>query len=42
MATIMVPDLVAPTDEIRALCRAVVRDLMAVRDLVARSLSDRG
>ena len=30
----MVPDLLEPTDEIRALCTFVVRDLHAVRHAV--------
>ncbi len=34
MMTIMVPDLLEATEEIRALCTFVVRDLHAVRDLV--------
>ena len=34
MMTAMVPDLLAPTDEIRALCTVVVDDLHAVRRLV--------
>lgn len=34
MMTIMVPDLLEATDEIRSLCTFVVRDLHAVRDLV--------
>lgn len=34
MMTIMVPDLLAPTEEIRALCTAVARDLHEVRDLL--------
>lgn len=32
--TVMVPDLMAPTDEVRALCVFVARDLHHVRDLV--------
>lgn len=34
MMTIMVPDLLEPTDEIRGLCALVVRDLHAVRGLL--------
>ncbi len=34
MMTIMVPDLLEATDEIRGLCTFVVRDLHMVRDLV--------
>ena len=34
MMTIMVPDLLEATDEIRGLCTIVVRDLHAVRNLV--------
>lgn len=34
MMTVMVPDLQAPTDDIRLLCAAVVGDLHAVRRLV--------
>ena len=34
MMVAMVPDLVAPTDEIRALCTVVVDDLHAVRNLI--------
>ena len=32
--TIMVPDMVPPTDEIRALCTLVARDLFEVRDII--------
>jgi len=35
MMTIMVPDLVEPSDEIRRCCIAVARDLHHVRDLLA-------
>ena len=35
MMTIMVPDLLEPIDEIRALCTFVVRDLHVVRGLLA-------
>jgi len=38
MMTIMVPDLLEATDEIRGLCTFVVRDLHAVRSLVLRSV----
>ena len=31
MQTVMVPDLVPPTDEVRALCRAVMGSLHEVR-----------
>lgn len=34
MMTLMVPDLLEPTDEVRALCVLVARDLHHVRDLV--------
>jgi HAD superfamily hydrolase (TIGR01509 family) len=34
MMTVMVPDLLAPTDDIRALCVAIADDLHAVRDLI--------
>jgi len=34
MMTVMVPDLLEPTDEIRALCAFVVRDLHEVRRLI--------
>src|SRR4029077_1617750 len=34
MMTIMVPDLLEPTDEIRGLCTFVVRDLHEVRSLL--------
>jgi HAD superfamily hydrolase (TIGR01509 family) len=34
MMTIMVPDLLEPTDEIRGLCTFVVRDLHEVRSLI--------
>jgi len=37
MMTIMVPDLLEPTAEIRGLCTFVVRDLHEVRSLVDRS-----
>jgi HAD superfamily hydrolase (TIGR01509 family) len=38
MMTVMVPDLLAPTAELTALCVGVVPDLHAVRDLVVASL----
>jgi beta-phosphoglucomutase-like phosphatase (HAD superfamily) len=34
MMTIMVPDLLEPTDEIRGFCAFVVRDLHEVRRLI--------
>jgi HAD superfamily hydrolase (TIGR01509 family) len=34
MMTVMVPDLLEPTDEIRELCTVVARDLHEVRDLI--------
>jgi hypothetical protein len=34
LMTIMVPDLLEPTDEIRGLCTFVVRDLHEVRSLI--------
>ncbi len=34
MMTVMVPDLLEPTDEIRALCTVVARDLHEVRSLI--------
>jgi hypothetical protein len=34
MMTIMVPDLLEPTDEIRGLCTIVARDLHEVRRLI--------
>ena len=34
MMTVMVPDLLEPTDEIRALCTFVARDLHEVRSLI--------
>lgn len=36
MMTVMVPDLVAPSDEIQALCTLVVNDLHAVRRLLGK------
>jgi beta-phosphoglucomutase-like phosphatase (HAD superfamily) len=37
MMTIMVPDLIQPTDEIRKLCLTVVQDLHEVRELLTTS-----
>jgi hypothetical protein len=34
MMTVMVPDLLEPTDEIRALCSFVARDLHVVRSML--------
>jgi hypothetical protein len=34
MMTVMVPDLLEPTDEIRGLCTFVVGDLLEVRRLI--------
>jgi beta-phosphoglucomutase-like phosphatase (HAD superfamily) len=42
MMTVMVPDLLEPTDEIRGLCTFVVGDLHEVRSLVHRSWSRAG
>jgi HAD superfamily hydrolase (TIGR01509 family) len=39
MMTVMVPDLLEPTEELRALCVLVVRDLHQVRDLVLDCVS---
>jgi HAD superfamily hydrolase (TIGR01509 family) len=39
MMTIMIPDLLAPTDDIRALCAAIVDDLHTVRALILTSHS---
>lgn len=42
MMTLMIPDLLEPTPEIRSLCTAVVDDLHAVRDLIrSTTASDR-
>jgi beta-phosphoglucomutase-like phosphatase (HAD superfamily) len=38
MMTVMVPDLLEPTEELRALCVLVARDLHQVRDLILASL----
>jgi len=40
MMTVMVPDLLEPTDQIRGLCTIVARDLHEVRRLI-RSLRRR-
>jgi HAD superfamily hydrolase (TIGR01509 family) len=40
MMTIMVPDLLEATDEIKSLCTFVVRDLHAVRSLVLAAKAD--
>jgi hypothetical protein len=37
MMTIMVPDLLEPTDEIRGLCTLVAADLREVRSLMLAS-----
>ena len=37
MMTVMVPDLLEPTDEIRALCSFVAHDLHEVRRIILRS-----
>ena len=39
MMTVMVPDLLEPTDEIRALCALVADDLHDVRRLILQSRS---
>jgi beta-phosphoglucomutase-like phosphatase (HAD superfamily) len=39
MMTIMVPDLLEPTDEIRGLCTFVARDLHGVRRAVLAAIS---
>jgi len=36
---IMVPDIVTPTDEVRAKCLAVLPDLRAAVDLLRRSMA---
>lgn len=38
MMTVMVPDLVAPTDDVRALCVAIAADLHEVRAMVGRTM----
>lgn len=38
MMTVMVPDLLAPTEEMDALCARIVEDLHAAADLIRRSL----
>jgi beta-phosphoglucomutase-like phosphatase (HAD superfamily) len=40
MMTVMVPDLVAPTDDILALCTFLARDLHEVRQLILKSTSE--
>jgi HAD superfamily hydrolase (TIGR01509 family) len=40
MMTVMVPDLVAPTDDILALCTFVARDLHKVRRMILNSTSE--
>jgi hypothetical protein len=40
MITIMVPDLLEPTDEIRGLCTFVARDLYEVPSLILGSVPD--
>lgn len=40
MMTIMVPDLLSPTDEIRALCATIAPDLHAVQAMIADALAD--
>lgn len=37
MMTVMVPDLLDPTDEIRGLCARIARDLHEVRELLTRN-----
>ena len=37
MKALMVPDMIAPTEEIRSLCTGVFEDLLAVRDYLAAS-----
>jgi beta-phosphoglucomutase-like phosphatase (HAD superfamily) len=39
MMPVMVPDLLQPTEEIRAMCVRVVADLHEVRSIVARNAS---
>lgn len=41
MMTYMVPDLLLPTDDIRALCTGIVRDLHDICDLICRVCPDR-
>jgi hypothetical protein len=40
MMTVMVPDLLEPTDKIRALCALIVRDLHEVRGLILAGETD--
>jgi beta-phosphoglucomutase-like phosphatase (HAD superfamily) len=40
MMTVMVPDLLEPTDEIRVMCAFVVGDLHHVRDLILARVAD--
>lgn len=40
MMPVMVPDLLAPTEEIRVLCVHIARDLHEVRELLARHVAD--
>jgi hypothetical protein len=40
MMTVMVPDLLKPTDEIRGLCAFVARDLHAVRSALLTTCGD--
>jgi HAD superfamily hydrolase (TIGR01509 family) len=40
MMTVMVPDLIPPTEEIQALCTLIVADLHAVRRLVISASAD--
>ena len=42
MITIMVPDLLEPTDEIRGLCALIVRDLHEVRSLILAAVDRSG
>ena len=39
MMTVMIPDLLAPTEEMDALCARIVEDLHAAADLLRLSLS---
>ncbi len=40
MMTVMVPDLLEPTEEIRTLCSSIVGDLHAVRRLILDRAGD--
>jgi hypothetical protein len=40
MMPVMVPDLLAPTDEIRTMCVHIARDLHEVRELLARHVTE--